>query len=129
MKRKAMLMGMAVMTGLPSWAVAKGTGGNTHPYSSGREVQVTPDRVESEALLPKSDETGTAAASPEMAAELLAQIKSVLRYANFGTVTRPTADNQGWKLELLARETRAFEYGDPRLSQVKPMGLALRLRF
>ena len=136
MKRKAMLVGMAVMAGLPSWAMAKGTakiGGEVHSYAGGMEL---PDSV----ALPAADaptayngladENGSA----NKAAILLAQIKSMLRRSNYGMAAKPTADNLGWKLEMMQADASthaggAYDIGDTRLLDASPVGVTFRFKF
>lgn len=132
MKRKAMLMGMAVMTGLPGWAMAKGVGkagGDAHPYSAGMQIQETLDRVEFDDGLPISNQNGVGEASPDKAAKLLAQVKSMLRSSSFSRSSKPVAGNSGWKLEMLESNALAYDGGDSRLQQAKPVGVAFRLKF
>ena len=132
MKRKAMLRGMAVMTGMPGWAMAKGVGklgGDAHPYSAGMQAQESIDKVEFDNELPVPNERGVAEASSDKAAELLAQVKSMLRSANYGRATKPVAGNLGWKLEMLESNALAYDNSDSRLQLAKPVGVAFRLKF
>jgi hypothetical protein len=129
MKRKAMLMGMAVMTGMPGWAMAKGVGkagGDVRPYSAGMQAQEALERVEFDSA---PNEKGVTGASPDKAAELLAQVKSMLRSANYGRATQPSTSNQGWKLEMLESSALSYDSSDSSLQQVKPVGVAFRFKF
>lgn len=128
MKRKAMLMGMAFMTSLPGWALAKGASKGTdqvHAYAVGVEaLPLQQLEVENVPLAPD-----TAEGKPRKASEVLAQIKSMLRGANYGAVMKPAT--QGWAMELLEGNAGGlgFDAGDPRLQGAKPLGVAFRLRF
>lgn len=129
MKRKAMLMGMAFMTGLPGWALAKGTAkaaGEAHAYPVDREALEPLHRIESGK---ERAEPGSAVAQTpsRSAAEVLAQIKSMLRGVNYGAVTAPAVER--WSMELLEDGARAYDNGDPRTLNAKPVGVAFRLRF
>lgn len=132
MKRKAMLMGMAVMTGLPGWAMAKGigkAGGDARPYATGMQTQETLDRVEFDDGLRVSNQGGAGEASSDKAAKLLAQVKSMLRSSNYSHSTKPVAGDSGWKLEMLESNALAYDGGGSRLQQAKPVGVAFRLKF
>ncbi len=132
MKRKAMLMGMAVMTGLPGWSIAKSNAkavGGAHSYAGGLEAQATIDQVETGMLPPLSDETGAVESASSKAGRLLAQIKSLLRQSHYGMVAKPIADNPGWKLEMLEGNAWNRDDGDIRIRQCKPVGVAFRIRF
>jgi hypothetical protein len=139
MKRKAMLMGMAVMTGLPGWAVAKGADKavvNPHPYSDAGWLQAMDNAIPGEidsALPPSAEKAGDENGSAAKAAVLLAQIKSMLRRAHYGMVATPLADNLGWKMELLQSKapvyTIAYDSGDPRVRGASPVGVAFRFKF
>jgi len=137
MKRKAMAMGMAVMAGLPSWAMAKGSAAKVadgvHSYADGMEL---PDATAQPAADTPSlsndiaDENGSA----NKAAILLAQIKSMLRRSNYGMAAKPAADNLGWKLEMMQANALtyagpAYDLGDARLLDANPVGVTFRFKF
>ena len=128
MKRKAMLMGMAVMTSMPGWAMATSSSkaaSGVQPYSRSLEAPVTLSSVTYSSMA----RDGRAAASPGKASELLAQMKSMLSNVNYGVSTQPTADNQGWKVKLLDNNDWVLYNVDPRLPQNKPIGVTFRLEF
>ena len=132
MKRKAMLMGMAVMTSMPGWAMATGTGkaaSAAHPYSRGMAAEVTLGKVEFDYVTSRPDQAGTVQASPGKTAELLAQIKSMLKKTSYGLAAQPTVDKLGWRMELLESAAWAYDGIDPRLQKAKPVGVAFRFMF
>ena len=125
MRRKAMLMGMAVMTGMPGWAWAKCSvrPGSDVP-SSGSSLQAPEGLIEIDRFEPPSDQAG---ASPGKAAQVLARVKSVLRSENYGAVRKPGDD--GWTMEMLERRGVDPRSGDARLEDAKSFGVAFRRRF
>lgn len=131
MKRKAMLMGMAVMTGLPGWALAKGAGkadNEAHAPPPGAEALETLDRIEVDNELSVS--TTGRADTARKASEVLAQIKAALKGVNYGVVSKQVA--QEWSMELMERNPGAVavaDEGDPRLKNAKPVGVAFRMKF
>lgn len=130
MKRKAMLMGMAVMTGLPGWAMAKGSGkafGEAQPHVGSTKSHAL-GQAEGERLAPGMGNAGSAESSGNKASEMLAQIKSMLRGVNYGVVTTKQQGND-WTMELLQSDAGSTAGGDPRLQDARPLGLALRLKF
>lgn len=129
MRRKAMLMGMMIVTGMPGWAVAKGTGktvGESHSNPVDMETLETLDEAGADSRLAASGASDTQHAS-RTASEVLAQIRSVLRGVNYGVAMPPT--REGWSMELLDSGASAYDKADPRLQNAKPVGLALRLKF
>lgn len=133
MKRKAMLMGMAVMTGLPGWVLAKGSGKmgeDLHHAPSSRAVQETNQRGEAEEYLSPADQGGRSESPPGKAAELLAHMKEMLRGANYGVAPKPAASQLGWSMELLeSGRFAAYDSYDSRMQKNRPMGLAFRIKF
>jgi hypothetical protein len=130
MKRKAMLMGMAVMASMPGWAMAKGAGKVAmHVYSDGVEAKESLPAVEVVDELPGVSGADFADASPGKAAELLAQVKSMLARANYGAVAKLADDGTRWTMEIPHNFGEALDYGDARLRPAVPLGVALRLKF
>lgn len=133
MKRKAMLMGMAVMASMPGWAMATGTNKSAsaaHPYSRGVETtETTRTKVEFSTLPTALNRTDVAEASPDKASALVVQMKDVLRNASYGPADKPSPDRRGWKLEMLEGNAWAYDGSDPRLRQAKPVGVAFRRNF
>ena len=129
MRRKAMLVGMAFMTGLPGWAMAKGTAkavGEAHSYPVGSEALETLDRIESDQGQAVAGWSASSTPS-RTASEVLAQVKAMLRGVNYGAVTPPRAEK--WSMELLEGDARVYDNGDPRTLNAKPLGVAFRLKF
>ncbi|MCP5277804.1 MAG: hypothetical protein H6935_05500 [Thiobacillus sp.] len=125
MRRKAMLMGMAVIAGMPGWAMAKGSARPAaEAASSGSGAQARDDLIEIDRFGPQSDQ---ADATADKAAEALARIKSMLRGVNYGAVRKPGDD--GWAMELLERGAVDLRGGDARLEDAKPFGVAFRRKF
>lgn len=121
MKRKAMLMGMAVMTGLPGWALAKGSKAELAPRLPGQMAVVE-----------------TADAPPGRAANVLAHMKAMLREMDHGVASKPASSPLAWRMELLGAgsggavdgETVGGHGGDDaRTRQARPLGVSFRLRF
>lgn len=129
MKRKAMLMGMAVMAGMPGWAMAKNTAKvatGAHAYSDGVDARETFETVVAVNELPGASGADTPAGN---AGELLAQVKDMLRSANYGAAAKSAPDGSGWTVEIMPAQGDALGYGDARLRPVAPLGVALRFRF
>jgi hypothetical protein len=132
MKRKAMLMGMAVMAGMPGWATAKGTAkaaGETHRYAGAQEAQVPLQTIEVINEPPTSVAGSLADSTQGRAAALLCKIKAVLRTSNYGARVTPTADGDGWNMEVLEGQQVGYRSGDVQPRQVAPVGVAFRLAF
>jgi len=135
MKRKAMLMGMAVMTGLPGMAVAKGgkAAGGAQGYPGGVVAAGAHDSAAIDPppplITPASIENGESGVPPGRAAEVLAQIKSMFRGTDYVTTTKPTASVSGWRMELMESPAGVNVGEDPRLQGRKPVGVAFRFRF
>ncbi|NTV95161.1 MAG: hypothetical protein HGA75_07045 [Thiobacillus sp.] len=133
MKRKAMLIGLAVMASMPGWAMAAGANKSAsaaHPYSRSAETTAaTHAKPESSALQTAWNRAEVAEASPGKMSALRVQMKDVLRSASYGPADKPAADRRGWKLEMLEGNASAYDGGDPRLRQAKPVGVAVRLNF
>lgn len=102
MRRKALLMGMAVMTSLPGGVLAKGTGKSerlSHPYSgawgNGYTLNIEQDGNDYGATT-----QGVAGTSGFNTTALLAQVKTMLLgKANASTGARELA-LKGWSVEL-----------------------------
>ncbi len=132
MKRKAMLMGMAVMTALPGSCLAKGNpkaANGARSYAGGMEARTTLDQVESASIPPLSDRDDVSESASSKAGVLLAQIKAMLRQTHYGMVAKPTVGNPGWKLEMLDSNAWNHDGADVRLQQSSPVGVAFRIRF
>lgn len=126
MKRKAMLVGMAVMAGMPGWATAKGAGktaGGAHAYADGPDARERFGTVEAIPGVPGAD------VPRGKASELLAQIKAMLGSVNYGTVVKPAPDGTGWTVELMQKTGEGRNYGDALPGSAAPLGVAFRLRF
>ncbi|HRH81696.1 MAG TPA: hypothetical protein PLW81_11685 [Thiobacillaceae bacterium] len=124
MKRKALLMGMAVMTGLPGTVLAKGKGDRLAHHYSGWGNGSAPNIEENygeEAYAPPGAGNFTAAA-------ILSTIKTLLRGSHY---TAP-GGRQGW-----AEKGWTLEFMDPglgseaaaELRQDKGINLGLTFRY
>lgn len=132
MKRKAMLMGMAVIAGMPGWATAKGTGkvaGETHRYVGSVAAQVPLQTIEVINEPPTSIAGSLADSTQGKAAVLLCKIKTILRTSNYGARVTPAADGDGWNMEVLETQQGAYPRADAQPREAAPVGVAFRLAF
>lgn len=132
MKRKAILMGMAVMAGMPGWAMAKGGGkaaGGPPVYADGMEARETLGAVEVVNGLPGIGEASPPGTSPGTSAELLAQVRNLLGSANYGAAMKAVDDGMGWTIEFPKHIGETPGYADARFQPGAPVGVAFRLRF
>lgn len=127
-KRRVLLMGMAVAAGFPAAAIAQGgkverhgyhysNGGHTAPESDLADViQEAPEMV-------IEDEAGPRSSS------LLNKLRGMA--ADLGSrVDVVAAIDPSWKLELSQSEPANLgAAGHPKLNASKPAGVALRLKF
>lgn len=130
MKRKAILMGMAVMASMPGWAMAKGgvkAAGGAPVYADGMAARETLESVDVVNGLPGI--TSTADTSPGKSAELLAQVRSLLGGANYGAAMKAVDEGVGWMIEFPKSFGEAPSYADARFRPSTPVGVAFRLKF
>ncbi|MDD4880431.1 MAG: hypothetical protein PHX10_02540 [Gallionellaceae bacterium] len=133
MKRKALIMSMAVATGFPGWAMAKGAKAQEGGQASAAGVQAQGLLRADQDLVPVTmypDESSVEVRNK--AKELLAQIKSTLMAANIGAIAEAgTHRTSQWKMEMMESNTMAGvdDNGDPRVQQTRPVGMAFRLKF
>ncbi|MFA5081837.1 MAG: hypothetical protein WC474_04730 [Hydrogenophilaceae bacterium] len=130
MKRKAMIVSMAVATGFPGWAMAKGAKapGDERPSAAG---------VQAHGLVKADQDLQPVPAYPDESSvevrnntkELLARVKSTLMAATVPAAVDLRASQ--WKMEMMESSamTGADDSDDPRLQQARPVGVAFRLRF
>ncbi|HNQ04090.1 MAG TPA: hypothetical protein PKH69_05700 [Thiobacillaceae bacterium] len=130
MKRKAMLMGVAVMTGMPGVGLAK-EGKTVHAgqkHSATALADVESNLVMESAARVDGDALG-GRVSMKRAWERFSGLQSLLGWTNFAVSAKPTASLSGWRVELLQNPAGAWAQEDPRLQRDRPWGLALRLGF
>lgn len=129
MRRKAFLMGMAVLAGLPTGVSAKVFGKmdrGFHSYDA--KYGATAIGVTS---------PGQEAAEPSLQSEnagnesVLYRFKGLLNAVTWSGTAGLAAETRGWQVEMLQPrlEMRLSENGDPRLRQTEPLGLRLRYTF
>ncbi len=132
MKRKALLVSMAMLTGMPGWAFAKGAGKVQEPEARHWQMNEednafgeTPQGVARIAL---------------RATEMLAQVKEMVRQDLLDARVANAAPDihaSGWKIELMgmgaaeepAQQPAPHSQGDARAEATKAVGLALRFKF
>lgn len=121
MKRKALLMGMAVVTSLPGTLLAKGTGRQTdevHSYTGGWDGAYS---------LPVQRQMAEGPAT--RSAEILASLKSLMTGANQRTAEGHDYDPKGWQLGLLEAQPAMTDEDAPGLRQDMRLGLSFRFSF
>jgi len=128
-KRKVLLMGMAVAASFPAGAFAQGGGKverHSYHYSNGGRSTPVSDLADliQEAPEMRIDDEGDGRSSgllnklKGMAANLSARVEAV------------TAIDQAWKLELSESEPASLgSAGHPKINTSRPVGVALRLKF
>jgi hypothetical protein len=132
MKRKAMVVGMAVVAAMPGWAAAKGTGkvaGQPQSYYGGTDAPVPLQTVEIISEPPAVIGVGKIEAYQGKAASLLSQVKVILRSGNYGARARPTADSTRWAMEMLEAGQAGYGASEVQLHQIEPVGVAVRYTF
>jgi len=128
-KRKVLLMGMAVAAGFPAATLAQGGGKvERHGYhysSGGRDAPVSDlaDVIQEAPEMRIDDEADRRSSS------LLNKLRGIA--ADLGSrVEVVAAIDQSWKLELSQSEPANLgAAGHPKLNASKPTGVALRLKF
>jgi hypothetical protein len=133
MKRKALIMSMAMLTGMPGWALAKGDGAAPKTGESRTSLDAEADVF--------AEPVKTSARSVIGVTGIMAKVKSILEpggqeVMGWGVgAARPVG---GWRMELFSSD--AYErditarqlhlsHDDPRVDAAKPVGLAFRLKF
>ena len=135
MKRKALIVSMALITGMPGWAKAKGEEKSAAPNPSSASLATgTPD---SGPVMARDGETS------RKAAEVLAQIKQMLRSERREADPVPdrvTVQTPGVGLGLIDQGPGFVDGGmnladrrhageDPRTQSSRPWGVTLRMKF
>ena len=126
---------MAMMAGMPGWAMAKGSGktnGQQGAYPHVQQMDVDAGQQLEGVPSPR-------------AGAVLAQIKEMLRSGKIDRAmvsATPASDASQWQMELLGQQVvdgSHHEYmnlaahnpsgGDPRIQGSKPVGVSFRLKF
>lgn len=129
MRRKALLMGMAVMTSLPGGVLAKGTGKGdrlSHPYA-GALGGYTLDLGQEATAYGLSGPAGSASTGIRAAA-LLARVKTLLRGQPYAGGEQPMAV-KGWSVELTNPGGQTDAATGLRQDKGLNLGLAFRFTF
>lgn len=128
-KRKVLLMGMAVAASFPAAAFAQGGGKverqGYHHSNGGRGAPVSDlaDLIQ-EAPEMRIDDEGDGGSS-----SLLNKLKGMAASLS-SRVEAVTAIDQAWKLELSESEPASLgSAGHPKINTSRPVGVALRLKF
>lgn len=121
MKRKALLMGMAVITSMPGAVLAKGMGRQAqeaHAYTGswGGAYAIPAERDMAE---------GT----PTRSAAILSYLKSVMAGPNYRADDRHDFDPKGWRVELMEPRPAIEADPEPRLRDDMRLGLGFRFTF
>ncbi|MCU0841380.1 MAG: hypothetical protein MUC79_06635 [Thiobacillaceae bacterium] len=121
MRRKALLMGMAVVTSLPGAVLAKGVGRQAHEAhayagSWGGAYAIPGERDEVEA-------------TPTRSAAVLSYLKSIMAGANYRADDRHDFDPKGWRVELMAPRPAMDADAEPVPRDDKRLGLGFRFTF
>lgn len=125
MKRRALLMGVAVMTGLPGAALAKGKGERwVHPYSGAWESGAM---ASEEAYRP--DPADGAVSGNRRAGAILSQIKTLLRGQAYRSGNREGWTEKGWTVELMDPGMGADAEAELRQGKGINLGLTFRYTF
>lgn len=125
MKRKALLMGMAVMTGLPGTLLAKGKGDRLAHHYSGWGNGSVPNIEENygeEAYAPSG--TGNFSAGA-----ILSTIKTLLRGTHYTPGGRQGWAEKGWTLEFMDPGLAAEAAAELRQDKGVNLGLTFRYTF
>lgn len=127
MKRKALLVSMAVVAGLPGGALAKGVGKLERPgsayagYGAGQMYLRAADGLSLDPTVAREEDRASA----------LARLKVLLGKVTWAAGGELAGDGRGWKMEMLQPQVdvRLSDGGDPRVKPRDPLGFVLRYTF